>query len=257
LREIVILFFVAVAVSAIVRFGDGAPVVAVTVSMVALTIATFFHTAVVGAFVAPLWLGLEQLRRRRIAYVLSFVIASAVYVGVIVAVERSGAGLDYVGGSLSNVDFDFVVDRSDRAAYGGLSYLEGVVPSSVPVFVLQLPVRLAYFLWSPFPWQIRELQHVLGIVDGVIFAALAVLVVRARDGMFRSVVLRTLLVMVVGFSLVHAVGVSNSGTAIRHRQKIYPALAVLAAASVARRVDRNPLDEKHIRPCSSDERWVG
>ena len=235
LREAVIVLVAALAVRAISRYGAHRPVLGVAWSTVSVMIAGFLHTGMLGALLGPFWLGLEQARRKRFVYATAFVAGFSILISAVVWIERTGAGLDYVGGSLSNVDLDLVTDRNTVGARGGLAYLSGVQPDTPLAYGATLPLRSVYFWFAPFPWHVRVVEHLLGLVDAVILFGLALIVARGRRTLFGKLAGRALIALILGFMLVYAAGVSNAGTAIRHRHKAVPALVVLAAVAAAER----------------------
>lgn len=90
----------------------------------------------------------------------------------------------------------------------------------------KLPVRCFLFLVGPPPWSIFTLEDVIGAVDGALYASLIVtLLSRPGTGVGRGFVA----VAVVAMIAILALGVSNYGTAVRHRAKVFPLLVALLA----------------------------
>ena len=38
--------------------------------------------------------------------------------------------------------------------------------------VYKVPVRAVYFLFSPFPWDIKKFSHIIGAIDGLAYLIL-------------------------------------------------------------------------------------
>lgn len=127
-----------------------------------------------------------------------------------------------------------VEDISDIAqSYqnGGSDYSAYVGNSNNPLnLVIYTPIRMAYFLFSPFPWQWRGLEDIIAFCFSSMFYMWVVIQairrLRDMDKMKRSLVI-ALLILVFCAAFVFAWGVSNTGTAIRHRDKMVVLYAVL------------------------------
>lgn len=123
---------------------------------------------------------------------------------------------------------------SEGSAVGRASYLAGSTSNDPVMFVLLLPVRIAFLLYAPFVWMIAYFKDLLASMDGLVYLFVSVVVVRnvadllrnrkrsARDKYLLCLAL-VLLCMVVGF----AIGTSNYGAALRHRAKLICLFVVL------------------------------
>lgn len=96
-------------------------------------------------------------------------------------------------------------------------------------------IRYVYFMFAPFPWSGRGVSDLLGACLGAANVYAFWLVFRARKRL--TVIPLTLFLGVVLTTLMYSMGVSNVGTAIRHRNKAMPVLicAVLATFPETRR----------------------
>jgi hypothetical protein len=96
-----------------------------------------------------------------------------------------------------------------------------------------LPVRIVYFLFSPFVWMVDSVRHVAGLLNGIamVFAfyyTSAFFLQRTGD---RSYALLFIGALLFFFVAVFAVGVKNFGQAFRHRAKILPVLVALGGVA--------------------------
>lgn len=120
------------------------------------------------------------------------------------------------------------------AAAGRAAYLEGFTMQSTWDVVWQTPIRVVYFLFTPFPWMVREAVDIFGFVDALLYIGLALLILRNWKNIWGNSLMRvTVLFIAVGL-IVFALGVSNYGTAIRHRAKFAPLLIVVAVVATWR-----------------------
>lgn len=106
---------------------------------------------------------------------------------------------------------------------GGSNYARFVGNSATPLNMLIFTIpRIVYFLFSPFPWQWRGISDIIAFIFSGLFYLITV--VRAfrflkggRNDNKR--VLIALLITVAAMTFVFAWGVTNTGTAARHREK--------------------------------------
>lgn len=114
-------------------------------------------------------------------------------------------------------------------AKGRTAYLQDLHAESLPELLIQSPIRLAYFLFAPFPWMISGVRDTLGFADAFLFMWLIWRIFRVRrvlrENATALIVFAVFASMVFTFSL----GVSNYGTAMRHRDKTLPMLIAVAS----------------------------
>ncbi|MEW6066074.1 MAG: glycosyltransferase family 39 protein [Bacillota bacterium] len=117
----------------------------------------------------------------------------------------------------------------DRAAY-----LVGLTPNSIGDLIVQTPIRMAYFLFTPFPWMVSSIIDIMGLVDAFIYIILVFYSIKGlywlkekNKVMFIAMIL-VLIIAIVTF----AWGTSNYGTAIRHRQKFAWLLISMASLGI-------------------------
>lgn len=115
-----------------------------------------------------------------------------------------------------------IVSIADAYEDGGSSYNANIVSNeSLAGFVINTPFRMLYFLFAPMPWDWRGATDAIaflmsGLFYGyVFFRSLPYAVGRKRNALISALFLISLLaLMIFGW------GVSNSGTALRHRDKM-------------------------------------
>lgn len=88
--------------------------------------------------------------------------------------------------------------------------------------------RIGYFLFSPVPWMWRGFSDIAGFLASVSMVLISTLLFVISFGYKKKDSYRTLLFMVIFFvSGIFAWGVSNGGTALRHREKLLGVLILL------------------------------
>jgi len=131
---------------------------------------------------------------------------------------------------------DYMSWKVTTVATGGAAYLVGFTPNSILDIIIQSPVRMMYFLFAPFPWMISSPGQILGLIDALLYLVLVFYSVKGlkylkkyNNPAFWAVIL--MLLIIIG---TFAWGVSNFGTAIRHRQKIVPLLIAVSSLGITR-----------------------
>lgn len=118
---------------------------------------------------------------------------------------------------------------SVKTAAGGSAYLQGMTINNPIQFFLFAPIRAFYFLFSPLPMNWRGAQDViLFFIDSVFYGYVLYYFIRNKKYFLQNKQLIIILVVAILIvSLIYGIGVSNAGTAMRHRQKIVPIFLIL------------------------------
>ncbi len=237
MREATVAYLLTVAAIRMIEWvqtGNGARLVA---GIVAGAFASLFHS---GAIIVPVTLvvlaAFAPLRQRRgqtgAEARLRRLIALGTLALALFGMFQLGVGLQKLRGS--GLDLELIAQQQAIAARGTAAYLPGLQLTSWIDAVWQGPIRAVYFFFSPFPWQIRTSFQAIGWVDSFGYVVLWGAIVRHLRLIVRDPTARNLLALAAALSMVYAIGTSNFGTAIRHRQKFAALLIVLAGAAWAR-----------------------
>jgi len=131
---------------------------------------------------------------------------------------------------------DFLGERTQIAARDRAAYLTGFAPTSPLSMLLQTPLRILYFLYTPFVWMVSAAVDVVGFFDALLYIFLSIYAFKGLASLWRKdkLLFWGIVLILVVFLVVFAWGTSNYGTAIRHRQKIVWLLSVPAAIGIAK-----------------------
>ena len=100
--------------------------------------------------------------------------------------------------------------------------------------IVVTPLRAIYFLFSPFPWDVRAVNHVIGLFDALLYMVIIGAAWRNRAALWANRATRVILLMLIPLVLAFAWGTGNAGTAVRHRSKLVLAFVMLAGAYLPR-----------------------
>jgi len=120
---------------------------------------------------------------------------------------------------------------SKKVDAGGAAYLNNYTINSATDLLILVPLRLIYFIFSPMPFDVRGISDLVAIVlDSSFYYFLIYIIVRSRkvikDNMVR-IFPKIFFILFLTVSIGFALGTENSGTAMRHRTKIFPALLIV------------------------------
>ena len=126
-----------------------------------------------------------------------------------------------------------IASQQERYAIGRAAYLTNLTARNVWDLIWQAPIRIAYFLFAPFPWMVTSRLDYLGLFDALLYLVLAVGVIWSfvRQCTRKQPTL-VIMLFVLAFWAVEvatfAITTSNYGAAVRHRAKFVPVLISLA-----------------------------
>ncbi|OUU28717.1 MAG: hypothetical protein CBB97_04015 [Candidatus Endolissoclinum sp. TMED37] len=111
----------------------------------------------------------------------------------------------------------------------GASFPKWTIPSDMTDFFPKVFIRIFYFLYSPFPWDIKRTVHIFGFFDVIFILYLTYGIWNNRIQIWQNPETRVLLLILLTFIFIYGVGSSNFGTSIRHKSKfIFIAICLIA-----------------------------
>ncbi|MCC5874409.1 MAG: glycosyltransferase family 39 protein [Gammaproteobacteria bacterium] len=244
LREMAVVAPFMVGVYYAVRWAQEDRPLDAALAVTGFAVATVFHGGMVGAIIAlglfGIWRAVSatSLTERTLRW------RSALAGSVGAVLVFTAAGYAFVGGwelgSIGAVD-DRILgleqtleDRSRVEEVGGSDYPAAIRAESMLASPWVLPGRVLYFLYSPFPWDIRAPTHLLGLLPSALFFYVTFSAWKGRREIIRRPELLLILLIVVMLTIMFAVGTTNIGTAMRHKAKFVHALVLLAVVPVWR-----------------------
>ena len=135
---------------------------------------------------------------------------------------------------------------------GGSNYLQNYEISSAFDFITLVPLKCIYFIFSPMPYDVRGIGDMVAIlIDSSFYYFLIFKITRSRKVIannFFRLLPKILFILFLIVSLGFAIGTENSGTAMRHRAKIFPALLMVFIIIESIKENKNSIwnDKKNI-----------
>jgi len=196
-----------------------------------LLVGSLLHSGVMAALLA---LGLVAGFRilRPTAHGLRATVGGLAVIALVIGlVVGTGVGLEKLTNASNGISVQTIADNQTLAARGNTAYLSGFVPKRWVDLVWQTPVRMVYFLYGPLVLlsPLRNIGYVLLLFDGLLYVAMSIAIARRWRTIRATPGAPLLAFMAICLIGIFAIGVSNFGTAFRHRQKIAALLIPLVA----------------------------
>ena len=240
LREVYISFFLLVALYGVVSWIKNNDFKSLILIFLGFFAATFFHGAMlVGALTFLTIIGVMsfisflkllfkyRIKMKNLKVFLIFVILSSIYLSGKITVT-------YLGSFESVSKIDNLLLKADNSTRGEASYPEWTKVHSFNELFYKGPIRSLYFVFSPFPWDVKKPYHLIGLLDAFLYMYLVFLIFQNRKIIWKDPALRVLLIILLSYLIVFGVGVGNFGTGIRHRTKFTIIFILLAAPLIKR-----------------------
>ena len=145
------------------------------------------------------------------------------------------------------INYAKITTRSSKDKDDGASYPKWTKINSSTDLIYKGPIRVIFFIFSPFPWQVKKTSHLLGVMDSFFYMALVFLVFQNRKVIWQDPTLRIIFIIFASYLFVFGVMVGNFGTSIRHRLKFVTFLILLVAPCIPKISFKNNNKKKLIK----------
>ena len=242
LREVYVCFFLLVAIYGVVNWAKNEDFKSIIIAMIGFIGAAFFHGAMlIGAitFIAIIFITSFNKVFRLLKY--NF-ISLKNFILLIFCIIILGLyllnfiNIQYLGTFEKTTDLENLFYKTEISTKGVASFPDWTVINSPIELIYKSPIRAIYFIFSPFPWDVKNIEHLIGIFDSILYFYLSILIFRNRAVIWRDKALRYTLIILVFYIIVFGIGVGNFGTAIRHRSKFVIIIILLAGPLLKRLV---------------------
>lgn len=225
LRESIIIFLVAVSVYCLLQWWQEGKLGGLLIALVVSMGAAWLHSGMIAYTLGILCVAVSARRtpdgrRFELVSVRTMALSAVTATVVLLAVLNLNIGLSsYFRGADSLED---IVSIADAYEEGGSAYNANIVNNdSTAGFIINTPFRMFYFIFAPVPWNWRSATDAVAFVFsavfyGCVFIQTMVCVLKTRNSSVVAVLFLIALLTLMMFGW----GVSNSGTALRHRDKM-------------------------------------
>src|SRR5699024_7441519 len=131
-------------------------------------------------------------------------------------------------------DFNYIVTEMSYRTGGGSSYLEWMTYNSLLDLIIYSPIRLVYFVYTPFPWQITSMEQAFAFLESVLLIIMSYHILRGLKVLWETTERKRELFFIIVFCLLGLIANglvdSNVGTSIRHKLQYIFVFFILVSA---------------------------
>ena len=160
-----------------------------------------------------------------------FILFTLIIIGIAIN-KLSTLNIPYLGNITNIFTLSRIFFQAEVTNLGGSAYPGWLIPNSISSFFLLIFPRLIYFLFSPFIWDIKAINHLLGLVDGIMILILFYFIIKGLLLKKLNNFVSILLIILIPLLITYSWGVGNFGTALRHRVKFIPVFIAISTIYV-------------------------
>lgn len=240
LREVYIAFFMLLIALFVVKWLKSNQIKFALVSLLLFVPLYFLHGGLlVGAGMVFIILNYSSLKDIYRAFKnnhilvpqMVFILFTLIIIGIIIT-KLSTFNIPYLGNISQVFTLSRIFFQAEVTNLGGSAYPGWLIPSSLSSFVLLIIPRLIYFLFSPFLWDIKAINHLLGFVDALLVLVLFYFIVKGLVVKKQNKPVTILCIILLPLLITYSWGVGNFGTALRHRSKFIPVFIAISSIYV-------------------------
>lgn len=236
LKDIYQSFFLLVAFTGIFYWVQDSSYKSIILAMFGFVSASLFHGAlIIGGIIFLIIVILEELKKTikstlnlRLNVNAFLIIIASIFILQIFFLNKI-----YIPkiGYFKDINFGVIFSELNARAIGQSSYGNWAKVYGDETFIeyfYKFVLRILYFLFSPFLWDIQKSSHIIGMIDGLIYLVLSYLIIRNIKCIWNDTFLRITFIILFAYCSIFGLGVSNFGAAIRHRTKFIIEMVLLA-----------------------------
>ena len=232
LRESVIIFLVTVSLSAFIKGWNNHKFKYVCVAIACSILGAMFHSGTIAMALAyGIIIVLYDRNSKKFTINLKTLLVGMIVIFCFTTISIVIGDSIFGKFQRANEIMD-ISNEASLAASGGSVYLENQRTGSITEMIINTPIRIVYFLIAPVPWLWRGFNDVVAFIfsTSIYLCAIAYMVkaLRLKKCQNKNLVIMFLIMAIVS-AIVFAWGVSNSGTALRHREKFLSVYVVMLA----------------------------
>lgn len=226
LRESVIILLIVISIYCYILWFKDSRMAGAVLSVIFIILAASFHSAVIGILFGYIY-GFIFYERKKGTFnvslrsVIPFAVIAIFFVYILTFPE-------VVENWPVFNKFNQVMDTNENLyevvtdSRGDMAYLSNLHVNNIFQVIIFAPIKVIYFIASPMPWSVRNLNDILSFaLDGVFYLFVLWMMVRHFKIIRHHPLLFILMISIAAGWLIFGLGISNAGTAIRHRFKFF------------------------------------
>jgi hypothetical protein len=248
LREIIPTFLVSLSLYYFLLWYKNQALSNIIFSLIILALAAVFHSGVIGIFVGYAFFFLFYKREyNKFLFSAQTIVAFVVVGGLAYFISTQFGDVMFKKFKGAEEMEDIYAQANSRL--GESAYLTGMTINNPAQFIIYGPVKAFYFLTAPLPMNWRDGMDIFSFFfDSLIyFITLWFIWKNWWAYKYQKPLIIGLILTLIGIAFIFGIGVSNAGTAIRHRQKIIPLILILLAVMMDEKLKYKAASFKYLK----------
>tara|TARA_Y100000389_G_C17437830_1_gene506639 strand:+ start:257 stop:1480 length:1224 start_codon:yes stop_codon:yes gene_type:complete len=238
LREVYVVFFLLIGLIGIAKFIRNNSFASFLQVLLSFYVLIFFHgPLVLGGFVFVFYISLKLIKDQ-IKKTDSFKFNKYSFLFILISLTllilffTNNFEIPYLGRIETLFRLDDSFEKINSYMNDTASYPLWLTFNNIyDIFTIGI-IKIFYFLYSPFIWDIKLYSHLIGFLDAILYFVFTFYVIKNRYYIWKNPITRILILILACYLIIYGIGIGNFGTAIRHRSKFIVILIVLGAPMI-------------------------
>ena len=239
LRESIVTFLITASLMFFVLWFFDNKTYMMILAIVIGIIASLFHTGAVSAAIgyAIIWV-LYDKQTSKFNLSLKSIIALFFIFSIVYVINKINEDY-FTTGIFGKSALESVAAHENEN--GGSTYIVGFnIDNEILNYIINTPIRVLYFILSPMPWDWRGINDIFAFVFSSVFYMFGIILcckairknLKKKNFEKSSSLLIALLIILSISYIIFSWGVTNSGTAMRHRDKFISVYVLMTVISI-------------------------
>ena len=235
MREVYASFFLLIALYGVISWIKYGSIKSFVLAMAGFICATFFHGGMfLGALVFLTIVGINNFKKTFIEPIASLQYLNVILISLIIIIFIGNYFLGKfeipkLGSFEDLININRLYVHQANSTDGDAAYPTWLIISTPAELFYKGPIRVLYFLFSPYIWDITKMSHLIGVLDSFIYIYLTYLILLNKKIILSDRVLKIILIILIAYIVLFGISVGNFGTGIRHRSKFIIMIVLLVA----------------------------
>lgn len=235
LREAYIWFFFLVAIYGIVSWLKDKKFKSFIITLIGFTGATFYHGGmIIGVIIFLTIIILISLKKflKRLSNLKISISAVLLLVFSVISFDQIASisqSIPKIKSLNTLLNAEVAITEISQRNVKRAAFPEWTVPKTEFELLYKSPIRIIYFLFSPFPWDVKKPSHLFGLFDGLFHLLLIYFLIKNFRKIWDNKTLRIILLILVAYYVLFGMSTGNFGTGVRHRTKFIIVLILMVA----------------------------
>ena len=238
LREVYVVFFLLISLIGVAKYFENKSITSLFQVIFGFYMLSLFHgPAALGGFVFLLYLILDKIKffiskLKFFKINLSILGLIIIFITPVILFINFNIKFPYLGSFQDLTDLTNLKQVANYGFRGEASYPNWLAINENNELIIKTILRVVYFLYSPFFWDIKKFSYLIGSIDGIFYFTLTIYLIMNWPNIWANPTTRVFVLMFIVYLIVYAFGSANFGQAFRHRSKFVVILIILAAPKI-------------------------